>query len=267
MRPADIISSVPSPSKPPLVHVSLSVISNIQPVHSTYFTVPTIAPLTSTADYLPSAVSLLLNSGYTFCIRGLDQQCDFFNSSTMSLRPCQPCRRSKIRCNREVPHCQACVKRGRSSLCVYEMRVSDQEPALPEPHSKRQKKEHRRASGEYQFEWRAFEPGYERSFRYETSTNEKIQQIEPEKEANINHLHQSHFDRGDMTPHETSPKSITATTADKDWVSRPEYRVAAVDDILERPQRILTYQPTPRYAEMTPPVINCNLRGNLRPQG
>jgi hypothetical protein len=137
--------------------------------------------------------------------------------------------------------------------------VSDQEPALPEPQSKRQKQKQERASGEYQFRLKPFEPQSEQLLRYETSTNEEMQHvIRPTKEADINHLHQRHSGRGDMAPHETSPKSIVATTAEEDSLYQPEYGVAAVEDTLEGPQSILVSQPTPRYAQMIPPVNNSN---------
>lgn len=37
-----------------------------------------------------------------------------------SCRSCRPCYISKIRCNRDLPSCQSCVRRGRPDLCVYE---------------------------------------------------------------------------------------------------------------------------------------------------
>ncbi|CAG8213573.1 unnamed protein product [Penicillium nalgiovense] len=138
---------------------------------------------------------------------------------------------------------------------VYETKVSDQKPALPEPQSKRQKQKQERASGEYQFRCRAFEPHSEQFLRYETNTNEETQYvIQPTKEADINHLHQRHSGKGDMAHHATSPRSIAATTAEKDSIYQPEYGVAAVEDTHERPQSILLSQPTPRYAQMIPPT-------------
>ncbi|CAG8172378.1 unnamed protein product, partial [Penicillium nalgiovense] len=257
MRPADIISSVPPPFKHPLVHALLSVISNVRP------TFCVTVPLSHRSQHRGSSVICvvpeLLNSDYTFCIRGLRQQCDFFslysNSSDMSLRPCQPCRSSKIRCTREFPHCQSCIKRGRCSLCVYETEVSDQKPALPKPQSKRRKQKQEQASGEYQFRWRAFEPQSEQILRYEMSTNEEMQHvIQPTKEADTNHLHQRHSGRADMGPHEMSPKSIAATTAEENPIYHPEYGVAAVEDTPEGPQSILLSQPTPCYAQTIPPA-------------
>ncbi|CAG8882680.1 unnamed protein product [Penicillium nalgiovense] len=49
-----------------------------------------------------------------------------FDSSETPLRSCRPCYYSKTRCNREVPHCQTCLKRGKPSLCVYETKMPDQ---------------------------------------------------------------------------------------------------------------------------------------------
>lgn len=115
----------------------------------------------------------------------------------MSLRSCRPCHTSKIRCTREVPHCQTCVKRGKCWMCVYEAsvpdrkRVSDRKPALPEPQPKRQLQKQERASGELEIRWRATEPQPEQSLRHKKSTNEKMQHaIEPTKEADNKDLDQ-----------------------------------------------------------------------------
>ncbi|CAG8897819.1 unnamed protein product [Penicillium nalgiovense] len=169
----------------------------------------------------------------------------------MSLRPCQPCRHSRIRCSREVPHCQTCVKRGRYSLCVYETKVSDQKPALPEPRSKQQKQKQERASDEYHFRWRAFEPQSEQFSRYETSTNEEMQHaMEPANEEHIKHMSQRYSEQGSLSPHETPPKSIAAAKAEKASIFQPKH----VEDTSERPRSTPVPQPTELYAQMIPPA-------------
>ncbi|KZN94217.1 hypothetical protein EN45_044070 [Penicillium chrysogenum] len=169
----------------------------------------------------------------------------------MSLRPCQPCRHSRIRCSREVPHCQTCVKRGRYSLCVYETKVSDQKPALPEPRSKQQKQKQERASDEYHFRRRAFEPQSEQFSRYETSTNEEMQHaMEPANEEHIKHMSQRYSEQGSLSPHETPPKGIAAAKAEKASIFQPKH----VEDTSERPRSTPVPQPTELYAQMIPPA-------------
>ncbi|KAJ5245012.1 hypothetical protein N7489_005108 [Penicillium chrysogenum] len=153
----------------------------------------------------------------------------------MSLRPCQPCRHSRIRCSREVPHCQTCVKR--------------------EPRSKQQKQKQERASDEYHFRWRAFEPQSEQFSRYETSTNEEMQHaMEPANEEHIKHMSQRYSEQGSLSPHETPPKSIAAAKAEKASIFQPKH----VEDTSERPRSTPVPQPTELYAQMIPPVINSN---------
>ena len=196
----------------------------------------------------------------------------FFNFSTMSLRSCRPCYTLKIRCTREVPRCQTCIKRGKCSSCVYETRVSDRKPALPEPQPKRQKRngQKQKQQGELSdnyISWKAFEPQSEQSLQYETSSAEETQCIiEPARKAYIKHLDQRYPGEHNLEPHEMPPKSIAAVIAEKASISQPKYSHAAVEDILERPGSTSVSQPNELYAQMTPPVINYNLRGALRPQ-
>jgi len=35
-------------------------------------------------------------------------------------RSCRPCSTLKKRCNRDMPSCQSCVKRGKPEMCIYE---------------------------------------------------------------------------------------------------------------------------------------------------
>ena len=184
-----------------------------------------------------------------------------FDSPTRPLRPCRPCRNWKIRCNREVPHCQTCVKRGKTSSCVYETRVPGQNPALLEPQPKRQKQVQEGEFGEHHIPWKAFEPQSEQYLQHENSTTEELQHtIEPANEADIKHLDQSRSGKGDLVFHEKSPKSIAATIAEKTSISQPKYGRAAVEDIPDWPRSISVSQPTELWTEMTPPVINSNLR-------
>lgn len=181
-----------------------------------------------------------------------------FDTPTRPLRPCRPCRNSKIRCTREVPHCQTCVKRGKTSLCVYETRVPNQNSALLEP--ERQKQVQEGEFGEHHIPWKAFESQPEQYLQHENSTiTEELQHtIEPANEADIKHLDQSHSGKGDLAPHETSRKSIAATNAEETPVSQPNHGRAAVEDTLERPRSISGSHPTELYAQMTPPVISVN---------
>jgi hypothetical protein len=179
----------------------------------------------------------------------------------MTIRSCQSCLKLKIRCTREVPRCQRCIKRGEGSLCVYETRGSGWKPALQEPWPKQQKQKQEQASGKRHIRWSAFEPQSEHALPYETRIDEEMQHaIEPIEEADIKHLHQRHSERGDLAPQETSPKSIAATIAEKTLVSQPRYGRTAVEDILEWPRGISVSQPTGLYAQMTPPVIKSNLQ-------
>lgn len=184
-----------------------------------------------------------------------------FDSSATPLRSCRPCYNSKTRCNREVPHCQTCLKRGKSSLCVYETRMPDQKRALPEPQPKRQKQEQEGEYDDNHIPWKAFEPQSEQYLQHENSTTEELQHtIEPGNDADIKHLDQSQSGKGDLAPHETSPKSIAATIAEKTSISQPKYGRAAVEDIPDWPRSISVSQPTEFYAQRNPPVINSNLR-------
>ncbi|CAG8125366.1 unnamed protein product [Penicillium salamii] len=179
----------------------------------------------------------------------------------MSLRSCRPCHTSKIRCTREVPHCQTCIKRGKCSMCVYEAsvpdrkRVSDRKPALPEPQPKRQLQKQERVSGEKHLRWRAIEPQPEQSLRYKKITDERMQHaIEPTKEVDNKVLDQRYSGKDDLAAHETPPKSIATTTAEQASISQPEYGRAADEDILEWPQSVSVPQPAQLYAQMTPPT-------------
>ncbi|CAG7935627.1 unnamed protein product [Penicillium salamii] len=173
----------------------------------------------------------------------------------MSLRSCRPCHTSKIRCTREVPHCQTCIKRGKGSFCVYETRVSGRKLAPPEPQPKRQKPKQEGESGEYHIRRRAFEPQPEASLQYETSTNENMQHaIGPTKEADNKGSDQGYSGKGDLAPHEMPPKSIATKIADKASILQPEYGRAAVGDILEWSRSISVSQPAQLYAHMTPPT-------------
>jgi hypothetical protein len=152
-------------------------------------------------------------------------------------------------------------------MCVYEAsvpdrkRVSDRKPALPEPQPKRQLQKQERASGELEIRWRATEPQPEQSLRHKKSTNEKMQHaIEPTKEADNKDLDQRFSGKDDLATHETPPKSIATTILEKDSIFQPEYGRAADEDILEWPRSISVSQPAQLYAQMTPPVINTNLR-------
>lgn len=181
-----------------------------------------------------------------------------FDSSARPLCPCWPCRNSKIRCDCEVPHCQTCVKRGKTSLCVYETRVPNQNSALLEPERQKQVQE-----GEFDgrhIRWKAFESQPEQYLQHKniTTTEELQHAIEPSSEADIEHLDQSHSGKGNLGPHEMSQKSIAATNAEETSVSQPKYDRAAVEDILEWPPSILRSQQTEVYTQMTPPVINTN---------
>ncbi|KAJ5337300.1 hypothetical protein N7541_009237 [Penicillium brevicompactum] len=172
----------------------------------------------------------------------------------MSLRSCRPCHTSKIRCTREVPHCQTCVKRDRK-------RVSDRKPALPEPQPKRQLQKQERASGEKHIRWRAIEPQPEQSLRHKKRTNERMQHaIEPTKEVDNKVLDQRYSGKDGLAAHETPPKSIATTVTEKASIFQPEYGRAADEDILEWPRSISVSQSAQLYAQMTPPVINNNLR-------
>ncbi|CAG7969975.1 unnamed protein product [Penicillium salamii] len=185
----------------------------------------------------------------------------------MSLGACRSCHNSKFRCTCEVPHCQTCVKRGKCSMCVYEAsvldrkRVSDRKPALPEPQPKRQLQKQERASGENHIRWRAIEPRTEQSLRHEKSTNEKLQHaIEPTKEVDNKDLDQRYSWKDDLTAHETPPRSIVTTIAEKASIFQPGYGRIAVEAIFEWPQSTLVSQSTELYAQMNPPVINTNMR-------
>ena len=121
--------------------------------------------------------------------------------------------------------------------------------------------------GEHHIPWKAFEPQSEQYLQHKNSTIEELQHtIEPANDADIKYLDHSHSGKGDLAPHETSPKSIAATIAEKASISQPKYGHATVEDTLERPGSTSVSQPNELYAQMTPPVINYNLRGALRPQ-
>ncbi|CAI7635164.1 unnamed protein product [Penicillium palitans] len=163
-----------------------------------------------------------------------------FDSPTRPLRPCRPCRNLKIRCNREVPHCQSCAKR--------------------EPQPKRQKQVQEGEFGELQIPWKAFEPQSEQYLQHENSTTEDLQHIiEPGNDADIKHVDQSQSGKGDLAPHETSPKSDAAANAEKASISQPKY----VENTFERPRSTSVPQTAKLYAQIIPPVIDPNLRANL----
>ncbi|CAG8900132.1 unnamed protein product [Penicillium nalgiovense] len=155
-----------------------------------------------------------------------------FDSSETPLRSCRPCYYSKTRCNREVPHCQTCLKRGKPSLCVYETKMPDQKRALPEPQPKRQNQEQ---EGEYEdnhIPWKTFELQSEQYLHHESSTSKEMQHaIEP-------HL---------MRP---PPKSIAAANAEKALIFQPKH----VEETFERPRSTSVPQPTEPYAQMNPPA-------------
>lgn len=183
-----------------------------------------------------------------------------FDSSATPLRSCRPCYNSKTRCNREVPHCQTCLKRGKSSLCVYETRTPDQKRALPEPQPKRQKQEQEGEYDDNHIPWKTFETQSEQYLHHETSTTEEMQHtIEPTNEEHIKHMTQMHSEQGNLAPHEASLKSIAAANAEKASISQPKY----VENTFEWPRSTSVPQPTELYAQMIPPVIDPNLRGKL----
>lgn len=130
-----------------------------------------------------------------------------FDSSETPLRSCRPCYYSKTRCNREVPHCQTCLKRGKPSLCVYETKMPDQKRALPEPQPKRQNQEQ---EGEYEdnhIPWKTFELQSEQYLHHESSTSKEMQHaIEPVNGERIKHMSQKYPDQGNLAPHEAPPK-------------------------------------------------------------
>lgn len=84
--------------------------------------------------------------------------------------------------------------------------------------------------------------------------------IEPTKEVESKVLIQRYSGKGDLAAHETPPKSIATTVAEKASIFQPEYGRAADEDILEWPRSISVSQPAQLYAQMTPPVINNNQR-------
>ncbi|CAN8101907.1 unnamed protein product [Discula destructiva] len=51
------------------------------------------------------------------------------------LQSCEPCRKSKLRCDHVVPACGRCVKRGRTSACFYHPNPLTQQPRQPPPNS------------------------------------------------------------------------------------------------------------------------------------
>jgi hypothetical protein len=181
-----------------------------------------------------------------------------FDSATRPLRSCRQCRSSKIRCNREVPRCQNCVKRGRTSLCVYETRAPGKSLALLEPQPKRRKQLQESEFSEHHIQWKAFDPQSEQYLQHEKGTTEESQRtIEPANEADIKHLDPSRSGKGDLKSQETSPKRNAATIAENPSIS--QRRCEAVEDIPDWPRSMSVSQPTELYAQMTPPVINFNL--------
>ncbi|CAG8165551.1 unnamed protein product, partial [Penicillium nalgiovense] len=173
-----------------------------------------------------------------------------FDSSETALRSCRPCYYSKTRCNREVPHCQTCLKRGKPSLCVYETKMPDQKHALPEPQPKRQTQEQ---EGEYEdnhIPWKTFERQSEQCLHHESSTNKEMQHaIEPANEEHIKHMSQRHFEQGNLGPHEVPPKGAVANV-EKASIFQPKH----VKGTFERPRSTSVPQPTEPYAQMIPPA-------------
>ena len=110
----------------------------------------------------------------------------------MPLHSCQSCRSLKIRCNREVPHCQACVRRGK--LCVYEMKGSDRRPALSELRPNQQKQVQEGEFGEYQITWKVQEPQTEQPLQHGTSTAEAMHHVVGcADDEHIQHLEEEGF--------------------------------------------------------------------------
>ncbi|KAJ6163711.1 hypothetical protein N7497_003690 [Penicillium chrysogenum] len=132
--------------------------------------------------------------------------------------------------------------------------MSDQKPALPEPRSKQQKQKQERASDEYHFRWRAFEPQSEQFSRYETSTNEEMQHaMEPANEEHLKHMSQRHSEQSNLGPHEVPPKDAAANV-EKASIFQPKH----VKGTFERPRSTSVPQPTEPYAQTIPPVTNSN---------
>ncbi|KAJ5202597.1 hypothetical protein N7449_004676 [Penicillium cf. viridicatum] len=138
--------------------------------------------------------------------------------------------------------------------------MPDQKRALPEPQPKRQKQEQEGEYDDNHIPWKTFETQSEQYLHHETSTTEEMQHaIEPANEEHIKHMTQMHSEKGNLAPHETPPKSIAAANAEKASISQPKY----VENTFERPRSTSVPQPTELYAQMIPPVIDPNLRGNL----
>ena len=132
----------------------------------------------------------------------------------MPLHPCQSCRSLKIRCNREVPHCQACVRRGK--LCVYEMKGSDRRPALSELRPNQQKQVQEGEFGEYQITWKVQEPQTEQPLQHGTSTAEAMHHVVGcADDEHIQHLEKKGSKQDQNPPYEILPKVVTATVAEE----------------------------------------------------
>ncbi|KAJ5481512.1 hypothetical protein N7475_000324 [Penicillium sp. IBT 31633x] len=178
-----------------------------------------------------------------------------FNSSTAPLRSCRPCYISKIRCDRGVPHCQTCTRRGKSSQCVYD-RVAYQKPTISEPQRKRQKQEQEGETGDHHIPSKVFEPQSEQYLQHDKSTTEEMPHIiELANEANFKHIAQGISGKGNLASHEIPPKSIVPKVAEETSASEIEDGRRNTEDVGEQPQSLSISQPTKLYAQMIPPSM------------
>ena len=75
-----------------------------------------------------------------------------------SFRSCRPCYLAKSKCDRDLPSCQTCVRRGRPGLCVYE--------EINQQQYRRQRKRRRLAPNDQSTQ-------SEEPFNHETKTKEE----------------------------------------------------------------------------------------------
>ena len=64
----------------------------------------------------------------TFPAKSRLPRCSPPSTSPKSTRACEQRRASKIRCSRQLPSCQACVRRGKGDFCSYLANVAPCEP-------------------------------------------------------------------------------------------------------------------------------------------